>query len=144
MRSHRLLVAVCMLFLLAGCSGRPSNWKETIPVTGVVYVDGKPAEGVQIMFHPDGGMDQEQPTETKAMSDKEGKFAASTYELGDGAPVGSYTLTIEWPKLNTISMTFDGDQLGGRYAKVEKSEWKIDVASGEPVDLGQIDLKSKR
>lgn len=144
MRHHRLAAGVCLLFLLSGCSGRPSDWKETVPVTGVVYVDGKPAEGVQVIFHPDGGMDKEQPTETKAMSDKEGNFAASTYELADGAPLGSYTLTIEWPKLNTISMTFDGDQLGGKYAKVEKSEWKINVESGKPIDLGQIDLKSKR
>lgn len=107
-------------------------------------VDGEPAEGVMIAFHPDGGMDKEQPTETKAMTDKEGKFAASTYEISDGAPVGSYTLTIEWPTLNKISMSFSGDKLGGKYAKVDKSQWKIDVASGTPVDLGNIELSGKR
>lgn len=142
------LVGGCMLFacvaLLPGCSGDDRNWKETIPVTGLVLVDDKPAEGVMLTFHPDGGWDTAQPTETKAMSDKEGKFAASTYEIADGAPKGNYTLTIEWPTLNKISMTFDGDALGGKYSKPAKSEYKLEVISGQSVDLGTLKLQGKR
>ncbi|RMF43230.1 MAG: carboxypeptidase regulatory-like domain-containing protein [Planctomycetota bacterium] len=127
--------------LVVGCNGNDRNWKETVPVTGVITVNGQPAEGVHVTFHPAGGMDQAQPTETKAITDKEGKFAASTYVLGDGAPPGEYTLTFSWPKLNTISMAFEGDKLKGKYDQPGKSQHKIVVESGQPLDLGTIDLK---
>ncbi len=126
----------------AGCGGDDRNWKETVPVTGVITVNGKPAEGVHVVFHPVGGMDQAQPTETKAITDKDGKFAASTYVLGDGVPPGEYTLTFSWPQLNMISMAFEGDKLKGKYDKPAKSQHKVTVESGKPLDLGTIDLKS--
>ncbi|GIW99665.1 MAG: hypothetical protein KatS3mg111_2998 [Pirellulaceae bacterium] len=131
------------LLILVGCNSRNPNWKETVPVTGQILVDGQPAEGVHVDFHPVAGMDQAQPTQTKAMTDKEGKFAASTYVLGDGAPPGEYTLTFSWPKLNTLSMAFEGDKLKGRYAKPESSQYKITVESGKPVDMGTIELTTK-
>lgn len=127
--------------LLAGCGGNDRNWKETIPVSGSVMVDGKPAEGVMVVFHPEGGMDTAQPTETKSMTDKEGKFVATTYEVGDGAPPGAYKVTLTWPKLNTISMSFDGDKFKGKYAKPDRSKFEVEVTSGgEPVDMGVIEL----
>ncbi|HBE66585.1 MAG TPA: hypothetical protein DDW52_00415 [Planctomycetaceae bacterium] len=141
----RKLFFVTLLFVtLNGCSSRNPDWKETIPVTGVIHVDGEPAEGIHIKFHPKEGVDTDQTTETKAISDAEGKFTASTYELNDGAPVGEYTLTFEWLKLNPVSMQFGDDQLRGKYSKPDKSEHSVTVASGTPVDIGTIELKGKK
>lgn len=142
-RNVFLSLVVLLPVALAGCSGPDRNWKETIPVSGIVMVDGEAAEGVMINFHPSGGMDTEQPTETKGLSSKDGSFKASTYEMGDGAPEGQYQVTFAWPKLDKISMSFSGDKLKGRYSKPAKSEFKIDVVSGQPVDMGTIELKSK-
>ncbi|MCA9190507.1 MAG: hypothetical protein KDB03_02045 [Planctomycetales bacterium] len=142
----RLPLAGLLLVLVligVGCSGRDPNRKETVPVIGVITVDGKPAESVQITFHPEGGMDQTQPTETRAMSAADGKFAATTYELGDGATLGKFKLTFKLPKLNSISMTFDGDAFKGRYANPEKSQHSIEVVSGMPIDLGTIELSGR-
>ncbi len=130
-------------FACMGCSSRNPNWKETIPVSGQVYADGQPAEGVTVTFHPVTGMDKAQPTVSASLTDPEGKFAASTYEVGDGIPVGEYQVTFTWGTLNRVSMTFDGDKFKGRYKDPEKSETKVSVVSGSPVDLGRIDLKTK-
>lgn len=132
---------LAFLSMLSGCSDR--NWKETVSLVGQVYVDDKPAEGARIEFHPVGGLDTAQPTVTAATVNKDGSFAASTYEVGDGVPPGEYQLSFTWPKLNPISMTFEGDKLNGRYADPAKTDVKMTVESGKPLDLGRIDLTSK-
>lgn len=135
--------ASCLLLLILnpGCGGKDRNWKETIPVQGEVIVDGQPAEGVMVNFNPLAGMDTAQPTSTSAMTDKEGKFKASTYQVGDGVPAGEYQVTFKWPTLNKISMTFDGDKLKGKYSDAQKSQYTITVVSGTPIDMGRIELK---
>lgn len=141
----RQLIFVALLFVaLTGCSSRNPDWKETVPVTDVIHVDGEPVEGIHIKFHPKDGVDTERTTETKAITDKEGKFSASTYELNDGAPVGEYTLTFQWLKLNPVSMQFGDDELRGKYSKADNSEHSVTVASGTPVDLGTIELRGKK
>lgn len=140
-RSYILVLSILASF--TGCQGDDPNWKETIPVTGEVFVGGKAAEGVMVKFVPTAGMDTAQPTETNAMTDDKGKFSASTYQLGDGAPAGEYRLTFTWPKLNKMSMSFDGDSLKGKYEDPKKSEHTLNVQSGSPVDLGRIDLQGK-
>ena len=140
---HTKLAALSVIAAAAfavGCDGRDPNWKETVPVTGIITLDGAPVENVSVKFHPAGGMDKAQPTITQARTDTEGKFAATTYELADGAPPGDYTLTFELQQFDPISMSFGGDKLKGKYATPEKSTFKISVSSGTPVDMGQIDL----
>jgi hypothetical protein len=135
---------VFLLLCCTACSRVDRDWKETIPVTGVVKADGIPAEGVTVNFQPVGGMDTAQPTVTQAMTDKEGKFAATTYELADGAPPGEYNVTFTWGKLNRISMTFDGDDFKGKYSDPNTSKFKASVASGAPVDMGVIELSTAK
>lgn len=137
------ILVFSMMVGLVGCRGDDRNWKETIPVTGEVFVGGKAAEGVMVKFVPTAGMDTAQPTETNAMTDDKGKFAASTYQLGDGAPAGEYRLTFTWPQLNKMSMSFDGDSLKGKYEDPKKSDYTINVQSGSPVDLGRFELQGK-
>ncbi len=133
-------LTILAILFLGGCGGNDRNWKETIPVTGSVFVDGEPAEGVMVVFHPVSGMDSSQPTETKSMTNKEGMFSATTYEVGDGAPEGVYKVTLTWPTLNKISMSFDGDKFKGKYAKAADSKYEVSVEAGSPIDMGRLDL----
>jgi hypothetical protein len=57
-------------------------------VTGVVTVDGKPVPGAQVLFTSPN----RRPA--AAETDTEGRYVLSTYEAGDGAAVGSYTVTV--------------------------------------------------
>ncbi len=135
-----LCATITLVLLVAGCESRDPNWKETVPVTGIITVAGVPTENVGVKFHPAGGMDQKQPTITQARTNAEGKFAATTYELADGAPPGEYTLTFELQQFDPISMSFGGDKLKGKHSNPEKSTHKITVTSGTPLDMGTIDL----
>jgi hypothetical protein len=58
------------------------------PVTGVVTVDGKPVAAAQVLFTS--------PNRRPAAgeTDADGRYVLSTYETGDGAAVGSYTVTV--------------------------------------------------
>lgn len=143
MRFRSLLFMVLIGFLLSGCSSRDPNRKETFPVTGEVYADGVVAEGVTVELHPVGGIDKAQPTMTSTMTDAEGKFAASTYEQGDGAPEGEYIVTFKWGQLNRMSMSYDGDKFKGKYSDPKKSEFRVSVVAGSPADMGRIELVTK-
>ncbi len=68
-----------------------------VPVSGTVMVDGKPAEGVSLMFRPiKGGKDVFPSTGT---SQKDGAFSLTT-NLEKGIPKGEYTIMATWPDPN--------------------------------------------
>jgi hypothetical protein len=137
-------IGVC---LVPGCSSRDANWKETVPVTGMLTVDGKPEPNIMVTLttiatsQAGGSAADALPSAT--FTDATGAFALSTYEQGDGAPLGEYVVTFSWPTMNMISMQYEGDRLDGKYNDVKTAETRIKVESGKPVDLGTIDLKTK-
>jgi hypothetical protein len=108
-----------MLLVFAGCGGDSVSLGE---VTGVVTVDGQPAEGLEIRFNPAGDAGGTSLGYTKA---------GGTYELfygggGKGAVLGSHTVTV-------VAAETDG---GGAPVRIparynEQSELKFDVKAGK-------------
>jgi hypothetical protein len=141
-RTRWICWLACAVFLCS-CSSRGSDWAETVPVTGVVHVDGKPVEGVLVTLHRSDIGNNQNLIPSTAFSDAAGKFAISTYENGDGAPLGEYTATFTWPTINVVSMQYDGDRLNKRYDDRKASKTSVQVQSGKPVDLGNIELTTK-
>ncbi len=142
----RLFFASCVLSstLLSGCKDEPRGGPRvvTIPVSGVVTVDGKPQGQIAIRAEPVNG-----PTPTNStpstFTEADGKFSLTTYETGDGVPVGEYKLTFKWGQINLFNGRYEGDKFKGKYADPDKSEVSIQVTeSSEPVDLGAIDLRT--
>src|ERR1700676_5404174 len=81
-----------LLFTSFGCGdGR----KTLYPVTGEVFVDGKPAQDAFVYLVP---VDAADPNNVHpfalvhpfARVDENGAFAVTTYNTGDGAPSGEY------------------------------------------------------
>ena len=143
-----LLLAVSLSGFIAGCSGEePPFRKETAGLTGQVFVDGEPVPvtaPLMVECHNVAGFDQEHPTVSSALTREDGKFEISTYESGDGVPPGEYVLTFMWGKMNLIAGSYGGpDQLKGKYSDPETSTFKVTVKSGEPADLGRIELVTK-
>ncbi|GAB5440577.1 MAG: hypothetical protein Fues2KO_09260 [Fuerstiella sp.] len=143
----------CVLLLTgmvvaSGCSEEKPFRKETSKVTGQVLVDGVPVpatEPLKIDCHNVAGIDQKHPTVSSALTGVDGKFEISTYETGDGLPAGDYVLTFMWGKMNLIAGSYGGpDKLKDRYSDPEKSEVKLTVKAGEPVELGKIELSTKK
>ena len=61
---------------------------------GQVLYEGKPATGAVVILHSShDGVDASRP---RGRADANGEFALTTYETDDGAPAGTYVVTVEW------------------------------------------------
>lgn len=133
---------VCLLLgnLVLGCSEAPRGGPrlDTTPVTGVIEVDGEPAEGVLVECHPQPGADTIKYPLT-AMTDAEGRFSMSMYQAGDGLPEGTYNLAFVWEEMGIPPK----DKLKKAYADPRKSNHQLTVVKGESNDLGVIELSTK-
>ncbi|MES2789750.1 MAG: hypothetical protein V4719_09020 [Planctomycetota bacterium] len=138
----KVWIPILLGLMCCGCTKEGPDRKETSKVTGQILVDDKPADMLAVQCHNTAGVDIAEPTYSACFTDKDGKFALSTYEKGDGVPPGDYVLTFFWGRF--ISMRYDGpDKLNKRYEDEKKSEVKFTVVSGQPTDLGQIKLTTK-
>lgn len=93
-----LRLGLAALALLApGCGGETRV--ERHPVSGQVLFRGRPAAGAMIVFHDTRPKDELRNLPIpRASSRQDGTFELSSYELGDGAPAGTYRVTVVLPE----------------------------------------------
>jgi len=135
------LFGVATLTLAGGCG---SDGRVPVhPVRGKVLVDGEPLTNGLVVFHPVEPLPE--VPKPNAPLREDGTFALTTYEAGDGAPIGEYVVTVTWippgmgveedrgllspPAERDDSPTTD--PTGGRYKDPETSELRSTVESGE-------------
>jgi len=83
-----LIISGCIV----GCGGAPAaTLPETVPVTGVVTLDGKPLTAATITFIPQG---QTKGIECQGTTDEEGRYQLQQQHGTEGAPPGSYKVVI--------------------------------------------------
>src|SRR5437762_3526860 len=92
MRWSCVLTCFCLLLLTTACSNKLEK-KEVYPVRGKVLLEGKPAQGARVVFHPDDGGDV-RTIKPQATVGADGTFVVSTYNSADGAPEGTYRVTV--------------------------------------------------
>jgi len=135
--------------LFAACSSGPKGGPRVvvIPAQGKILVDGEPAADAIVVFHPstphtipEGGT----AVWSQANVDVDGNFSVSTYETGDGLPVGEYTISVTWHERSGMSMrNFGGpDRLNGKYADPKTTGLTLTVAEGGevPIKIPTIEL----
>ena len=133
-----------VLLLSAGCAsntllGGPRL--ETHSVTGIVQIDGVPAENVEVTCHPEANSSGiKYPV--MGVTNKEGVFSLTTYTTGDGLPEGTYVLTFIWFEA-AMTLAAPKDLLKGAYTDPKKSTHTIKVVKGQTTDAGVIELSSK-
>jgi hypothetical protein len=133
-------IAICAL--LVGCGG-DKGWPKRYPVSGKVLVDGKPAVRATVKFNPSGPHADGKLYAPSTFTDDDGSFRMTTFEAGDGAPAGEYTVTVV-----ANYAVKDGqdvpvpDLLGGRYSDPKKTPLKVTVRE-EDNALAPFDLKSR-
>ncbi len=130
----------CSIFLIVsglvvtGCSKSPTP--RTFPVTGQVILEGSPLKDATVMLQPaDGG------SFGYGITDDDGQFIISTFEVGDGAIPGLHGIIVELQatenempsNLETPQNDVPSKQLQSlplRYSKVETSGLEVDVVDG--------------
>jgi hypothetical protein len=121
----------------------------TYPVTGTVQVDGKPAEGVVVVFCPAEGSDEFRKQRPFGNTDAHGKFNLTTFTPQDGAPEGEYKVMINWPAARGAAGGGDPnrqaaqmDRLRYRYINPETSGLKASVSS-EATEVPAFELRTQ-
>ncbi len=132
--------------LAAGCSsgGDVEGRVKVYPVSGAVKVGGQPASGARVVFYgatPElTGPGTVSPA---AIADENGVFQLQSYEPGDGAPAGSFNVTVFWPEEVPEGVDPEvqrpKDRLKDRYGNPEKSGLTAEVPEGG-VELPPFEL----
>ena len=132
--------ALAAALVMSGCSGK----LRTYPVSGELFIDGKPAEDAFVYLHPSGGLPDGAPRPF-AQVDKDGRFTLSTYVSNDGAPAGEYIVTFEWrERSGLLKQNFDGpDRLKNIYYDPKKSNFHVTIEKGSIV-LPRYDLQTPK
>lgn len=128
--TNRIRWASLALALAIGCDdGLPQV--PRFPASGTVLLDGRPANGVQVMLYPAdrlGDLDALRPT---GVTGEDGAFQLGTYEKADGAPAGRYKVTLFLPDEPPNGSNSPNDLLGGRYLNAGRSAFEVNIAEGE-------------
>lgn len=100
---NRRSAVACML--LAGAIGCGGDAKVAVhPVEGKVVLNGDPVPGALVVFHSERPREEIQGLPIpRATTDAEGKFRLSSFAGTDGAPEGSYKVTVYIPEPSTDS-----------------------------------------
>lgn len=135
----RALLFILSVSSLVGCA----QGTKTVPVSGVVTLDGKPLPEAHVTFQL-ATEDKVANAGSFAFTDANGAYSLRTFEGEQpGAVVGKYRVSI-----NLVTPSFDGDPAKRPPAKTlpakynRQTELQFDVAAGG-TDKANFDLKSK-
>lgn len=128
-------LACCYLGLLVGLSGcgQPTG-PQRFPVTGIVHVNGSPAERVAVLFqHHDQSIPSSYRYPT-GVTNAEGVFQLSSTGHNDGAVPGKYSVTFNWLSSGELDAF---DMFNGAFSQAAQSEHQVEipVATDEPLVL---------
>lgn len=143
---HFRAICVCLaLSAVTGCGSAPPDVPQVPlhPVTGAITLDGKPIAGARLSLHAIQGAKVGDITPT-GITDENGQFQISTYQPLDGAPEGSWTVTVSWPEVLSggSDPEYGRERLPVRYQDPDKSG--LVIASSEDLrDAVVLELTSK-
>jgi len=128
-----LVFAALATAALCGCS-KGSRHVDVQPVEGQVMWNGKPLEGAQVVFCPQGDA-AAGVSAPRARTGPDGRFHLGTYDKADGAPEGQYVVTVvDFPLLRTGSEAIPGPNvLPQKYANPKTSDLRAQIAKGPNV-----------
>ena len=106
-----------IVLLAAGCGGSGPAPPKIAPVTGMVRYNGVPVRDAYVKFSQEGC-----PVIAGGFTDDRGRFELTSYESGDGAPVGDNKVTI------TVAAPPDTDESADAEAVADPAERKNKTA----------------
>jgi hypothetical protein len=121
MRSRGGILALTLAAALTGCG---KSDEVLVPISGRVTVNGKPATGAAVVFHPVDGANGTHPV---AQVEANGEFHLTTIRSGDGAAPGNYRVTLTWYVTPPRKKGVEGEEgpvrnlIPNKYARVEST-----------------------
>jgi len=108
--------------------------KETIPVSGVVLIDGAPSAKVNMLaYTKESGM----KAVAEITTEPDGTYCWTTYRSCDGLPAGSYRIAFTHVPKEGKGKNSGEDLLKGKYRNPMQNDFTLVVESGKP----QVDVK---
>lgn len=100
----------------AGCGGGPEGGQTVYPVSGTIMMNGAVLSEATVVFSPNGT----EPTAT-GQTDLQGNFQLTTYEFGDGAAAGDYSVIVTKTLAGPASGSSDGGEDAGHEQEADDS-----------------------
>lgn len=120
-----------LLGLLAISCQKGPRFQKVYPVKGRVLIAEKAAAGVTVLFTRLDDSTATDPRELyvkpRGKTDTEGWFFLTTYNKDDGAPAGSYAVTLFWLPEGYAGPIEAGNKLLAHYMDPETSGIKAEV-----------------
>jgi hypothetical protein len=139
------LAGMAFIVALSGCASEEDGRVKVYPVSGKVLVNGKPAEGAELIFY--GATPEMRGPGTvsaEGVTDENGVFHLGSYGPNDGAPAGKFNVVVIWrePIPDGVDQErFQAkDRLNNRYATPESSGLTAEVPE-RGIELPPFELK---
>lgn len=87
MRPFLKLYLFALPLIISGCGGEDNG---LAPVSGTVFFKGKPLANAAVNFLPNG----ENTRGATGITDNNGKYKLTSFQINDGAKIGKYSVTI--------------------------------------------------
>lgn len=119
-----LLVGVVFCGIV-GCGERDA---ATYPVTiKVAYPDGKPIADAQVVL-----LSADQKTTARGATGADGSCSLTTFELNDGAVVGTHAVIVAQPAMRgDPDAPYTGPKIASKFSNVETSGLEVTVTEDE-------------
>ena len=132
------LCGILLVVSIVSCTRAP-NHPPVYPVSGRVLYQGKPTAGAVVILHALG--EPASAVRPRGRANAEGEFDLTTYQNGDGAPAGLYTVTVEWKRADDHPEQ-GKDLLPSVYGDPKSSRLRVEVIEGANQPL-LLQLKAK-
>jgi BON domain len=130
----RGVVAVLAVAAISGCGRTDSLHVPVYPTNGTISFRGQPIPGAIVTLHPSSSTGENVPTPRASVAGN-GTFTVSTYDGGDGAPVGEYTVTVVWfkPIVQEGELRAGPNVIPRKFARPQTSDLRVKIASGDNI-----------
>jgi hypothetical protein len=142
----QMMLACVTMLVLPGCGGSGSS---LVKAKGKVLVDGTPASGAILLFHPEssnGG------NVASAIADESGMYSPLT-GVDEGIAEGEYRVTVVWPdpkfkggsegvKFGVGESKDPPDLLKGKFVAKDKSKLTVSVSKSN-AELKPLEISTK-
>jgi hypothetical protein len=137
-----ILAVFALCFASCGSAGA----KKLYPVDGKLLYKGKPAAGVQVIFHLQNDSSP-QAVVPSGVTVEDGSFTLTSYNTESGAPAGSYYVLLFWPEHRSPGgktahqvKSIPGDFFKGRFTDQKKPGFFADVKAA-PNHLDPFEIR---